>query len=365
MTHADVVSEQAPRRRRGFTLVELLVVIAIIGILVALLLPAIQAAREAARRTECANKMKQIGLALHNYHDTFSKFPPDAIWLGTTGGQVVPTPRERNFTWIALLLPFMEQQALHEEIDFSIPAYNQQVTGADGQQVDLWRVQLGAFTCPSDTDTECNKGWGMSSYGGAAGWDGHRRMLNDRPRAGIFSLLDSATLSKVKDGTSNTIMVGEVSMSSYARLTPTQAGGGGRIRQGAERVVRSCLVAPAAWHGWNHGWVTSSFGGQQLHRADTGAPGPIWSPALQANYVMHPVYYDQWAMNCDWPSAGSFHPDGAMFCLADASTQYIMETINIGEPLVNGYPHNLARNGNVWGALNTMSGGPDEAPIDY
>lgn len=340
-------------RRSGFTLVELLVVIAIIGILVALLLPAIQAAREAARRTECANKMKQIGVALHNYSDTYQKFPPDAIWIGDGSGSA----RRRNFTWIAMLLPFVEQQALHDQIDFSLPAYEQQVTGADGKLTDLWRIQLPAFTCPSEADTECNKGWGLSSYGGAAGWDGHRRMLNDTRRAGAFSFFDSSHFARVTDGTSNTIFVGEVSMSSYARLASAQSGGGGRIRQGGERVVRSCLVASAAWHGWNHGWLGSN---RPTYRARDGSAGPIWDPGLQANYVMHPVYYDQWAMNCDWPSAGSFHPGGAMFCMMDASTQFINHTISTGTNY-----DNLGRNGNVWVSINTMAGGGNEAPIEF
>jgi prepilin-type N-terminal cleavage/methylation domain-containing protein len=368
-------------RRSAFTLVELLVVIAIIGILVALLLPAIQAAREAARRTECANKIKQIGLALHNYHDTYNKFPPDGIWLGTTGGnQVVPTNPQRNFTWIALLLPFIEQQALHEEIDFAIPAYGQQVTGAGGQQVGLHTVQLEAFTCPSEADKVCNKGWGMSSYAGAAGWDGHRRMLNDTRRAGIFSLMDSATFAKITDGTSNTLMVGEVSMSSYTQpggaapnnldchmyMNSNRIGGGmGKIRQGGGRVVRSCLVASAAWHGWNHAWVANSFNPPtNLKRAGgtaNGQDGPIWVPGLTSNYVMHPVYYDAWAMNCEWPSAGSFHPAGAMFCMADASTQFIQDNIATGSGINDRL--NLGMDGCVWVAINTMSGGRDEEPI--
>ena len=95
--------------RRGFTLVELLVVIAIIGILVALLLPAVQAAREAARRMSCGNNLHQIGIALHNYHDTYKTFPPAAIWkLEKTGAPYTFTAgNQRNFTWIALILPFI------------------------------------------------------------------------------------------------------------------------------------------------------------------------------------------------------------------------------------------------------------------
>jgi prepilin-type N-terminal cleavage/methylation domain-containing protein len=226
------------RRTSAFTLVELLVVIAIIGILVALLLPAIQAAREAARRTECANKMKQLGIALHNYHDTHKKFPPDAIWVGAS-----PAPVYRNFTWITLLLPYIEQQALYNEINFSIPAWNQQVTGPGGATMNLQAVQLAAFTCPSEPDKTCNKGFGLSSYAGAAGWDGHRRMFGDPQRAGPFSLLDSSTFALVTDGTSNTLFVGEVSMSSRSKPTAVSqwSGGGGDIRRGDGRVVR------AAW----------------------------------------------------------------------------------------------------------------------
>src|ERR1700704_1333018 len=96
--------------RRGFTLVELLVVIAIIGVLVALLLPAVQAAREAARRIKCQNNLKQIGIGLHNYHDTIGCFPPGATKSNTT-------------SWHVHVLPFMEQKNLYDQFDFSAGAY--------------------------------------------------------------------------------------------------------------------------------------------------------------------------------------------------------------------------------------------------
>src|SRR6266404_5078050 len=97
---------RARRRARGFKLVELLVVIAIIGILIALLLPAVQAAREAARRSQCSNNLRQLGIACHNYHDTYSTLP----WNQDASDQTAITPTKRgSFSWIVAALPFMEQ----------------------------------------------------------------------------------------------------------------------------------------------------------------------------------------------------------------------------------------------------------------
>jgi len=111
---------RSPRAKHAFTLVELLVVIAIIGVMVGLLLPAVQAAREAARRMSCSNNMKQLGLALHNYHDTFGTMG----WNNVKGnGQLAekrsPVDRWMTFSWVVSVLPFMEQQAMYDSINFN------------------------------------------------------------------------------------------------------------------------------------------------------------------------------------------------------------------------------------------------------
>jgi prepilin-type N-terminal cleavage/methylation domain-containing protein len=126
--------------RVGFTLVELLVVIAIIGILIALLLPAVQAAREAARRTQCNNNLKQIGLALHNYHDSHKTFPPDAVWGAFVAAAPTAQQNPYHTTWLLAILPYLEQQPLYDTVDFELPMYGQPVTS----------TQLGALQCPSD-----------------------------------------------------------------------------------------------------------------------------------------------------------------------------------------------------------------------
>src|SRR6476620_9722424 len=122
----------APRSSRpGFTLVELLVVIAIIGVLVSLLLPAVQQAREVARRMSCSNRLKQIGLALHNYEAVHKVYPPAYITANTAANGsafgVTYGDAYRNgpsgFAWGALLLPFVEQQALYEQFNFSLPCW--------------------------------------------------------------------------------------------------------------------------------------------------------------------------------------------------------------------------------------------------
>jgi len=134
---------QPIRRRRGFTLIELLVVIAIIAVLIALLLPAVQQAREAARRTQCKNNLKQIGLALHSYHDTFGAFPPGYVVGAVT--------TNAGYAWSAMILPNMDQAALYNSINFSaVPA---------GSVV----LSLSAWKCPSDPLSD-----GYSNYNSAS-----------------------------------------------------------------------------------------------------------------------------------------------------------------------------------------------------
>jgi len=356
------------QHRRGFTLVELLVVIAIIGVLVALLLPAVQAAREAARRMSCGNNMKQIGLALHNYHDTYDTFPPDVIYQGNRKGTIAVAGDQRSYTWCTLILPFMEEQSLHDRINFKRPGFDQIIlTGTDPNDTKpLQSIQLEAFLCPSDLNMsgpEQYHGFALTSYAGNAGWDRHRRSFGDQRRAGPFSMFDSVTISDFKDGTSNTILVGEVTIGGYCcrpnnRNDTRWQGGSGKVRShGRSRVARTLLVGAAQWN-YNHSWVLAAGQGPLLDAR--GIPGQIWRPGWRNPYLLIPSYYDHYAMNVEWPGAGSMHPGGAQFTLGDASTRFVPETIAIGNR------DNFGRNGNVWVAAHTYMGntqGINEAQV--
>src|SRR6188474_2972552 len=156
--------------RRGFTLVELLVVIAIIGVLVALLLPAVQSAREAARRTQCTNNMKQIGLACHNFHDTYGTVP-NIVSYTPTGGGGTTGGFGSGWGFLPFLLPYVEQKALFDTINF-----NSNVCCNSLKQVH--NAYIPAFSCPSDPlgkrympdrglpATSCNDGTGTAVYSG-------------------------------------------------------------------------------------------------------------------------------------------------------------------------------------------------------
>lgn len=132
-------------RQRGFTLIELLVVIAIIAILIALLLPAVQQAREAARRTQCRNNLKQIGLALHNYHDIFQMFPPG--WIGVDAGVSSAHEGTSGIGWAAMILPQLEQSNVYQQFDANVSI-------ADPTNDAFRDNRLSVFRCPSDAQPE-------------------------------------------------------------------------------------------------------------------------------------------------------------------------------------------------------------------
>ncbi|PQO32395.1 DUF1559 domain-containing protein [Bremerella cremea] len=271
------------RSRYGFTLVELLVVIAIIGVLIALLLPAVQQAREAARRNSCSNQMKQIGLALHNYHDTYKSFPYGSVHF---------TAQSNPVGWHYAILPFIEQNALYEQGDPSI-AYN------SGVNAPMREMRMEAYLCPSSSSkaekADDNTAHFTTHYYGIMGPTGtnpqsgtnYKENTNGShggfSQEGIFYFNERRTFADLLDGTSNTFMVGEISW--------------------AERNGNSTRYRP-----WNRGGQLNQF-------------------MAPCKNVANPINSDYTALFNDM-SYGSNHPGGCQFVMGDASVHFVPEVVD-------------------------------------
>jgi prepilin-type N-terminal cleavage/methylation domain-containing protein len=216
-----------PKRTTGFTLIELLVVIAIIAILMGLLLPAVQAAREAARRTQCRNNLKQLGIAMHNYHDSFRMLPPLISSFGSTDVyQQDYATNSEGFSVQARLLPYVEQANLQKLLNFGQPgffgAYNNETPNPLFASV--FAMPLSLFLCPSDPTPTTVLGYQnfvygcnnyMVSYGTGTGVNNDMRMSTD----GVFFGNWGARFRDVTDGLSNTIVMSESIRSTGADIT--------------------------------------------------------------------------------------------------------------------------------------------------
>ncbi len=362
-----------PLRRRAFTLVELLVVIAIIGILIALLLPAVQAAREAARRSQCSNNLKQFGLALHNYHDTYKAFPPRSG--GTAGGG--NTARfDGNYlrkSCFIFLLAFLEQSALADMVQAG------NVVDTNGNTIwpggpagwydnanwKPWRSQINVVICPSDTPA-LNPGqpakhsyaFCMGDWAGGTAGDARWNQTNSNPSRGVFEgPMKCKGFNSIKDGSSNTIGMSERIWSNNRGI---QNAVNIDVREATAVNVASVLTSPGTCYAQATG---NRFNGVQIK----GRFGAVWADG-QAERVGFTTILPPNAPSCVYDgnvnadstggvlSAASNHPGGAQALLMDGSVRFITETINTGNlalaPVIAGpSPYG------IWGALGSIDGG--------
>lgn len=247
-------------KRHAFTLVELLVVIAIIGILVGLLLPAVQAAREAARRMQCGNNLHQLGMALHNYHDTHKAFP-----MNRTGKTA------QNWSALAMISPFVEQQSIFNSLDFSGYPYTVTIgTGTTydaGPNQNVAKTVVNLFLCPSDpggiispdglapTNYLFNVGSGLVNNGSIS----VNATTGEGPD-GIAYQASGVRLADVVDGTSNTVAIGESTKGLGIDLAPFQDVRRQHIRSSAFFPACNATAADNVWYGDRcDKWISGSY----------------------------------------------------------------------------------------------------------
>ncbi len=322
-------------RSRGFTLIELLVVIAIIAILIALLLPAVQQAREAARRTQCKNNLKQLGLAMHNYHDVYNTFPPGAVHSAVPRGGSGNTSFGPSF--YCMLLPYVEQANLYQSLILvgRSPGYINEATpsaGATNHAVVTQAGPMAFMRCPSSPGPVADAGGspaGRDAFAHYAGIGGavdavsfnEGRVFND----GVLGLISGGGMAlankpirirDVTDGTTNTIHLGEMS---------------GRLRR---------LDGTFSWvsgSGTVHGWLMGTRNAGSPPNLDTGTSGGDqrcfnmvtirYSPNQEpfANQLFPGMGSNQGANN----PLNSMHTGGVQILLADGSVRFLSENIDL------------------------------------
>ena len=313
-------------KMRGFTLIELLVVIAIIAILIALLLPAVQQAREAARRTQCKNNLKQLGLALHNYHDTFNTFPPAHIRTQSAVPANGALTGWRGFSLHAMLLPYIEQAPLYASIDFN--TYFDATAGNNTAR----RIPLAAFLCPSDTPFPASVERGNNSYPGCMGPSLGQYVTPVGLRDGVFNFDVNVKMRDIQDGTSNTIAFGEhlIGDNNNATYRP------GDVVRGITWSGTN-LTKPTAAELTTYG--TACDGGKANHHSHGGREWAIGMPAQTLFNTFAPPNWKfptcQPCVGCGWmDSQGAFparsrHTGGVQVTLADGSSRFVSENVDL------------------------------------
>jgi prepilin-type processing-associated H-X9-DG protein len=307
-------------------LIELLVVIAIIGVLVALLLPAVQAAREAARRMSCSNNLKQIGLALHNFHDTRKQFPagdPQKVC------PTFPSVAAFLYRWssLAMITPYMEQYNVYQSLNLEVPLYTysgpQSGPGYDVHPDNLQPVSLlmALFLCPSDVGRKVDEAYGSTNYMACWGSGVPPYTLHTTPTTdGVFYVNSETRFADILDGTSNTAMYSESTLwpgGTATALTPENMGDVMVSFRSLPLDEQRCstignAVQTSRNGRWADGWARYSGYDHYLGPNSEVPDCAVVSP-----------------MRALWKAARSRHPGGVHVVLCDGSVRMVSDTIHI------------------------------------